>query len=176
MFATHRENDEIAVDIGAHADRSVALPQRLGPARARVAEAELDAIYYPDIGMDPFTYFLAFACMAPLQCTTWGHPVTTGIPNMDAFISCAPAEAPAAERHYSERLVRLPVMSACIRRPELPPRPKRRADFGLGADRHLYICPQSLFKLHPDFDAMLAEILRRDPAGELLFVQGSSAS
>ena len=176
VFATHRENDQIAADIGAHADRSVALPQRLGTARARLAEAELDAIYYPDIGMDPFTYFLAFARLAPLQCTTWGHPVTTGIPNMDAFISCAPAESPGAQRHYSERLVRLPVMSVCIRRPELPPRPKHRADFGLDADRHLYICPQSLFKVHPEFDAILAEILRRDPAGELLFVQGSPPS
>lgn len=176
VFATHRENDEIAADIRRHADRWVALPQRLGPARALIAEAELDAVYYPDIGMDPFTYFLAFARLAPLQCTTWGHPVTTGIPNVDVYISCAPAETAGAERHYSERLVRLPVMSNCIRRPELPPRPKRRADFGLDGNRHLYVCPQSLFKLHPEFDAILAEILRRDQAGELLLIQGAPPS
>ena len=42
---------------------------------------------YLDVGMDPMTYFLAFARLAPVQCVTWGHPVTTGVPNMDYFIS-----------------------------------------------------------------------------------------
>jgi predicted O-linked N-acetylglucosamine transferase (SPINDLY family) len=35
------------------------------------------------------------------------------------------------------------------------------------------VCPQSLFKFHPDFDRVLAEILRRDPAGRLVLVQGA---
>jgi predicted O-linked N-acetylglucosamine transferase (SPINDLY family) len=176
VFSTSREEDEIAHQIRRHADHFVALPQRLQAARALIAEAALDALYYPDVGMDPFTYFLAFARLAPMQCTTWGHPVTTGIPNMDAFISCAPAEAPGAERHYSERLVRLAVMSNYYERPAVPRPLKSRADLGLDERRHLYVCPQTLFKLHPTFDAVLGEILRRDPQGEVLLIEGSPAS
>jgi predicted O-linked N-acetylglucosamine transferase (SPINDLY family) len=176
VFSTSREADEIAHEIRAHADRFVALPQRLEAARALIAEAALDVLYYPDVGMDPLTYFLAFARLAPVQCTTWGHPVTTGIPNMDGFISSTPAEAPGAEQHYSERLVRLSVMSNYYHWPALPARPKSRADLGLDGARHLYVCPQTLFKLHPAFDEMLGEILRRDSEGEVLLIEGAPAS
>ncbi len=42
--------------------------------------SSLDILFYPDLGMTPLTYFLAFARLAPVQCVSWGHPVTTGIP------------------------------------------------------------------------------------------------
>ena len=34
----------------------------------------LDIIFYPDIGMSPTTYFLAFSRFAPVQIVSWGHP------------------------------------------------------------------------------------------------------
>ena len=37
---------------------------------------------------------------------------------------------------------------------------------------HLYVCPQSLFKLHPGFDQVLAGILRTDPEGEIVLLEG----
>jgi len=40
-----------------------------------------------------------------------------------------------------------------------------RADFGLPTDRTLYLMPQSLFKIHPDNDDLLARVLERDPDG-----------
>src|SRR3546814_8369575 len=67
----------------------------------------LDLLLYTDIGMNAFSYFLAFARLAPVQCVTWGHPDTTGIPALDYFISNDLAEPEDAESHYSERLVRL---------------------------------------------------------------------
>ena len=36
----------------------------------------------------------------------------------------------------------------------------------------LYGCPQNLFKLHPDFDAVLAAIAAGDPAGHLILPEG----
>ena len=36
------------------------------------------------------------------------------------------------------------------------------------------MCPQSLFKLHPDNDAVFGEILRRDPRGVLILLEGQS--
>ena len=47
-----------------------------------------------------------------------------------------------------------------------------RDSLGLSETAHLYICPQSLFKLHPGFDQVLAGILRRDPEGEIILLEG----
>src|SRR5205823_12037161 len=89
------------------ADASITLPYDLAAARAKVAEAELDAIFYPDIGMEPFTYYLAFARLARVQFTTLGHPVTTGKANMDYFVSSRHAEPGDAQRFYTERLAEI---------------------------------------------------------------------
>ena len=50
-------------------------------------------------------------------------------------------------------------------------KPKSRAAFGLPEDRTVYICPQSLFKFHPDFDATLAGILRLDGNGTIALLE-----
>ncbi|HEV7367947.1 tetratricopeptide repeat protein [Arenibaculum sp.] len=144
----------------------------LAQARALIAAQELDVLYYTDIGMDPLTYFLAFARLAPVQTLTWGHPDTTGIPNIDWFLTCDAMEPEDAERHYTEPLARLPGPTIWYPRPELPRPAKRRPDFGLPENAHLYVCPQSLFKVHPDFDPVLIELLRRDPLGVLVLIQG----
>ena len=47
---------------------------------------------------------------------------------------------------------------------------RRRRSSSLPANR--YACPQTLFKFHPDFDAALAGILRADPDGVLLLIEG----
>jgi predicted O-linked N-acetylglucosamine transferase (SPINDLY family) len=106
----------------------------------------------------------------------WGHPGTTGIATMDYFISHADIEADDADEHYSERLVRIgrPTFPA-LARPGLPDPLLGRPDFGLPEGVHLYTCPQSLFKLHPDFDALAREILRRDPQGRLVLFAGAQA-
>lgn len=36
-------------------------------ARRAVAQEELDVLVYPDLGMEPLTYFMAFARLAPVQ-------------------------------------------------------------------------------------------------------------
>lgn len=173
LFLSPLKDDETARFIRGNSDRSAVLPARLAEARQAIADLELDILFYQDIGMEPFTYFLAFSRLAPVQCVSFGHPETTGIGNMDAFISSALFEAPGAQDHYSERLELLPDAGtlAYYYRPQ-PAGPARgRADFGLPADAHLYICPQTLFKLHPDFDGMLAQILDADPLARLLLLE-----
>jgi hypothetical protein len=58
--------------------------------------------------MDPATCALAALRLAPLQIAGWGHPVTTGLPTMDLFVSGELLEGQGAERHYREKLIRLP--------------------------------------------------------------------
>ena len=44
-------------------------------------------LIYLDIGMRPMLTQLAALRLAPLQAATWGHPETTGLPEVDAFLS-----------------------------------------------------------------------------------------
>jgi len=173
VLRPRRDGDVLGDAIGHAADRSVEIPDDLYAARDLIGSQRLDILFYPDIGMTPLTYFLAFARLAPVQCVSWGHPVTTGIPNLDYFISAESIEPHDAQSHYSERLIlldRLP--SYYWRPPHHCVAPFTRAEFGLPEDAKLYLCPQSLFKLHPDFDVVLATLLRRDPAARLLLLSG----
>jgi len=149
-------------------EHAIALPFDLPQAREIIAAAELDVLYYTDVGMAAFTYYLAFSRLARVQCVAWGHPDTTGIPTLDYFASCGAMEPAGGERHYSERLARLPGTTLFYHRPEAPSAITRER-LGLPAGR-LYVCPQSLFKFHPDFDAALIDILHRDRDGWLILV------
>jgi protein O-GlcNAc transferase len=172
LFRFPGHDDPFARTIQEGADTAVTLPPRLDLARRMIAEQQLDILFYTDIGMEPLTYFLAFARLAPVQCVTWGHPVTTGIPTIDYFISSVDLETEESEDHYTEKLVRLPRLGVHYERPRAPEPLKDRAAFGLPADAHLYACPQSLFKFHPDFDEILAGILQQDPKGILVLIEG----
>jgi predicted O-linked N-acetylglucosamine transferase (SPINDLY family) len=164
--------DEVSAGLaGAATGGHVQLPDDLSQARSRIAQLRLDALVYLDIGMEVFTLLLAHARLAPVQCVMTGHPVTTGIRNVDHFLSWDLAEPPDAESHYSERLVRLKHGGVCFEEPTLPPSPKSRKALGLPTEGRLCACPVSLIKIHPDLDAAIAEILSRDPEAVILFFQ-----
>lgn len=162
--------DEQSKALDDAADKVVPTPIKLAAARDVIAGETLDILFYPDIGMDPFTYFLAFSRLAPVQMTSWGHPDTTGIPNLDYFLSCQGIEQEGSDAHYSEQLVRLKDPVTYYYKPDALARAFTRADFGLPEQGALYLFPQTIFKIHPDFDRVLGEILQRDPAGHLVLM------
>lgn len=171
---TPSRDDEATARIRAAAHLAVDLNPDIYRARAQIASLELDILFYQDIGMEPISYFLAFARLAPVQCVSFGHPNTTGIPTMDYFISNDLFEPPGAQAHYSERLAllhNLPTL-AYYYKPRLPDCLPSRGAFGLPNEANLYVCPQTLFKLHPDFDAILGGILQRDPSGLVVLIAG----
>lgn len=169
VFTFPHQDDEIRKYYREHVEHWVELPTDLAAARARIAQQRLDVLVYADIGMEPCTYFLGFARLAPVQCVTWGHPVTTGIRNMDYYVSCKDFEPEDAEQFYSEELIRLESPPTYYYRPNFPPR-LPRAHYGLEEERHLYLCPQLIYKFHPDFDALLGGVLRADPQGQLVLI------
>ena len=174
LFVEPVRDDETVRFIRAHCEHSVSLPADLERARGAIADLELDVLFYQDIGMEPFTYFLAFSRLAPVQCTFFGHPDTTGIANMDYFVSSKLFEPPDSRGHYSEELVALDDLgtTAYYYRPP-PPAPATPAELGLPPG-HLYLCPQTLFKIHPELDAMFGAILRADPPGRVVLIEGQS--
>jgi predicted O-linked N-acetylglucosamine transferase (SPINDLY family) len=166
--------DQTAHAIAEAADKVLVLQNDLANARRLVGEMQLDILFYQDIGMDPFTYFLAFSRLAPVQCASFGHPVTTGIRNIDYYISTDLWEPDGADAHYSEVLVRLKNVAsvAYYYRPVFPAYHRSRSYFGLPENSHLYICPQTLFKFHPDFDEIMAGVLRQDADGVVVLIEG----
>ena len=172
VLSVGKHRDPLAARFEAAADRFVQVPRDVAAARRLIADQDLDLLLFTDVGMDALTYTLAFSRMAPVQCATWGHPVTTGSPTMDYFLSSELLELPAADAHYTEELVRLSNLATYYERPPQPEPSDSRAPLGLEEGEHLYVCPQTLYKLHPEFDPLLAEILRRDPDARLVLIEG----
>ena len=137
----------------------------------RLHELDADLLLYPELGMDYRTLALAALRVAPHQVCAWGHPVTTGLPTIDTFLSCADMEPTDAPHHYTERLLTLPGLGTRYLSPDIPARAARAA-LGLPPRGTLYLIPQSLFKLHPDNDSIFVDIVRNDVESILVFFTG----
>ncbi len=144
------------------------LPKSIRAAQEVIAQAKLDILIYPDIGMDAMTHYLAMARLAPYQCCLQGHPETTGIDTIDYVISSRAYEPPHADANYGETLLCHHGIDTIFTPPTPPDRWLSREEMGLPLDRKLYVCPMAIQKIHPDFDAALADILARDPQATLL--------
>ncbi|MDE0809240.1 MAG: hypothetical protein OSB69_07900 [Alphaproteobacteria bacterium] len=164
-------HDEVSQRIDTAAKHVIQLPGSLARAQEAVADAKLDALLYTDIGMEPFTYFLAFARLAPLQFVTWGHPVTTGLESLDGYISADLFEPDTGDAHYTEGLRRMKHILMYYEPPNIA-MTATKSDFGLSESAPAYVCPQNIFKLHPEFDGWLADILRADPSGRVVLIEG----
>ncbi len=97
VFRFPRSEDPMSRAIAMAADRTITLPPHLLAAREQIAQERLDVLLYTDVGMDSLPYYLAHGRLAPVQCVTWGHPLTTGLPTIDYFISSVDLE-PSARR------------------------------------------------------------------------------
>ena len=161
-------NEWVADDTRTIAAASSAFRHLAGRPQLAIAEQviadQLDILVYPELGMHPETFALAALLLAPVQCAGWGHPVTTGQPEIDWFISCEAMEPEGAQAHYRERLALLPGLGTRYAMPRAD-EAGSRADFGIPADATAYFVPQSIFKIHPENDALLAEVLARDANG-----------
>src|SRR5204863_8464277 len=91
----------------------------------------------------------------------------------DRYFTCAAMEPRDAQEHYGEHLVGLPGLGVSYAMPEMAP-PFERDKLRLPGDRRIYVCPQSLFKIHPGMDALFAKLLAADPGGVIAFFQAPS--
>ncbi len=164
--------DGLARRLAARADRfhhcAMWRPSRLAPL---IRDDALDVLMYPELGMGEVTFALAALRLAPLQCAGWGHPVTTGHDTVDVFFSVAAMEPDDAAKHYTERLVPLPGIGTHYVAPSMPAMTSRQS-IGLPARGPLLLCPQSLFKIHPENDTLFARVLDALPGASLVVFEG----
>lgn len=169
-YHTRPHRDAVTAEAERLADRFVHGSAPLEVWRATILGDAPHVLVLPEIGMDPVTAQLAAQRLARVQCASWGHPVTSGLPTIDYFLSSALMEPPGAEAHYTERLIRLPNLSFDYEPPQPVPA-AGRDELGLDADAVVYWCCQSLFKYLPGCDAVFPRIAAAvGPACRFLFV------
>jgi hypothetical protein len=159
------------------------LPQDIGICAKAIREADLDILVYPETGMDPISYFLSYARLAPVQASWYVHPDTTGILAVDYFLS-SDVELPDADNYYSEKLVRFHGLGTFFvdtyanytqvqqlsPRTALLDRAKLIEFLNVPRLAHLYVVPHSLYKLHGSFDEVLSKILLQDRLGYIIIL------
>ncbi len=169
-FHTGRRADRVTARAAGLCDRFVqGLPSK-SAWREAIAGAAPDVLLYPEIGMDAVVGWLAPQRLAPVQCTAWGHPETTGMPTVDYFLSSDLMEPPDGEAHYTERMVRLPRLGLHYTPHETPPQAIDRAALGLDLAVPIFWSGQSLFKYLPQYDWMFPRIAQAVGACRFVFV------
>lgn len=136
----------------------------------QIISDQLHILVFIDIGMHAPTTQIAGLRLAPIQCTTWGHPVTTGLSTIDYFLSSDLMEPENAQEHYSEKLICLPNIGVVYAKPAIPKPTKSRAQFHLQENAVVYLSCQSLQKYLPQYDYIFAEIARRVSQAQFVFL------
>ncbi|MBN8480270.1 MAG: tetratricopeptide repeat protein [Xanthomonadales bacterium] len=131
-----------------------------------IRSAQLDVLVYLEIGMDSRQSVLGSLRLAPVQCAAYGHPATTGLHGIDVFLGADAAEPAGAQAHYRERLERLPGLGVAF---EPPPPAGDGTWLPRSPGRPTLMCLQSLFKLVPAFDDLLARIVAATDATVVFF-------
>ena len=146
------------------------LPKKFKDKQKIISEQGLDILFYPEIGLSLDLYYLSFIRLAKYQITSWGHPETTGNNTIDYFLTSKLIEAQGSEKNFSENLLYsnylpmyyyIPIIKNELKKDEL-------------SKNNIYSCPQTLFKIHPDFDDVLGSILKEDKNAILYFIKDSN--
>jgi predicted O-linked N-acetylglucosamine transferase (SPINDLY family) len=131
---------------------------------------KLDILIFTEIGLDPIVNLLSCLHLAPIQCTTWGQPTTSGSPSIDYFLSSDLMEADNGEEHYSEKLVRLPNLGFSIESRIMPILNKERSDFDIRDNSVVYLCCQAMFKYLPQHDYIFPSIAQHNKLAQFVFI------
>jgi len=172
MFPFAAELDPMSAYLGAYADHVHPTTYGLEAIAETIRAADLDLLVHLSIGMDPLSMQLGALHLAPVQCVSWGHPVSTGLTAIDYFISVDSMEPADGNMHYSERLVTLPGVGVAIAETHPSEKTMARIDFGLPERVPVFLSLQSLFKYLPQHDGLYARIARELPDAVFVFVEG----
>ena len=141
---------------------------------SRISEDKLDILVYWDIGMDPKVQILASLRLVPIQSITWGHPVTSGLKNIDYFFSSELMEKKESQKYYSEKLINLPGIGTDYNHPDLSNIKKTNSI--KKTNKIIFLNFQSLFKLLPQDDHVFLDIQQKEPNCQFWFFEAKNES
>jgi protein O-GlcNAc transferase len=166
------ENDAFTDFMNKNADHVLCLSGDIKSQLMQLIALQLNVLVYTDIGMEMQNYFLAMYRCANVQIVFWGHPDTTGINEIDYYLlSSGIKEHLPSNEYYSEKLIILSRLPSYYEPMSLPVGEVTREELGLPRHSKLYGCPQTLFKIHPDFDEVLLKICERDKNAMIVFIE-----
>jgi protein O-GlcNAc transferase len=161
---------ELTLEFRQYSDRFYFLGNDILNIRAQILQDQLHILMFPAIGMELEILQLASQQLAPIQCTSWCHPVTTGLSSIQYFLSSELMEPEQAQTQYSEELVLLPNIGISYAQPQVPILTMTRSDFGIPDQAVVFLCCQNLTKYQPQHDYIFMEIARAVPAAKLVFL------
>lgn len=153
----------------------IVLPPSMQNKIKRIQNEQLDILFHFEIGSDAINYFLPYFPLAQHQISSMGLPITSGVPAVKHFLSGIHLETLPTNRHYSETCHLMSTMPVYFYHPKLSEPLKSKAELNLPEDKTIYLCPQTLNKIHPSFIPILAEILLNDEAGMIGMISGHDA-
>ena len=143
------------------------LPAKFEDKQKIIVNENLDILFYPEIGLSLEIYYMSFIKLATYQITSWGHPETTGNKMIDYFLTSKLIESEGSERYFSEKLLyadHLPMYY-------YPPDIKNNLQKSELTKNNIYSCPQTLFKIHPEFDEIIGKIQKKDKNAKIYFIK-----
>jgi predicted O-linked N-acetylglucosamine transferase (SPINDLY family) len=161
VFSLGAQRDSMTQRAAAEVDHFEQEPRAVAEWARLIEHRQLDALIFPEVGMDADTLALAALRLAPRQFASWGHPETTGMPTIDCYLSAEGFEPPDADSHYTEQLIRLPNLGVHYQPHAVTPTPVDFAQYGIPGDVPVFICPGTPFKYRPQDDDVLVDIACR---------------
>jgi protein O-GlcNAc transferase len=161
-----------------------------------LTDLHLDILVFADVLSEPMNHFLLHSRFARIQIAFWGNPITSGSHHVDYFMSADFMEhpfrtrIPVEQEPYSEQVILTPGQGIWYYHPQSAEMKQcdksiaqnlphidtttffTREHFNLHPDWFVFLCPQSVFKLHPLFDQVVAAILRASPVAHVVFTSG----
>ena len=152
------------------------IPHDLTTLCQQIIADQLDILVFLDLSMSPISNQAAALRLAPIQCMLWGHPVTSGLPTIDYYLSSDLLEPTNAQTYYREQLIKLPNIGIYFPTPEPIKLTKTRQDYGLKEGAIVYLSCQSLFKYLPQYDFVFPAIAQQVPNAQFIFIAAASCT
>jgi predicted O-linked N-acetylglucosamine transferase (SPINDLY family) len=141
----------------------------------------LDALVILDPCTDIYTYCIGLYRCAPLQLTTWGHPETSGSPNIDYYITSKYFEKQTDNIYYEKPYIMNSLSFYYynlqntygfdpIEMFNNTSQITLRQGFSLPENGHIYGILSTPFKFHPSFDKIIDTILLQDTNGYVVIL------
>ncbi len=150
--------------------RNCFLPSNFNEKQKIILKESLSILFYPEIGLSLELYYLSFIKLANYQITSWGHPETTGNSSIDYFLTSKLIETGEAQKNFSEKLIHLDYLPMYYYTPLI----KNKIDKTELSRNNIYSCPQTLQKLHPNFDSIIGKIFAQDSKAEIYFIKDAN--
>lgn len=153
--------------------RVIILPNCPQMAAKTILSDQLDLMFYPDLGMNSFSYILALSKLALVQVTSLGHGSTSGIKSIDYYITHA-NEPKKSDLEYTEDLIRFRRLPFNFAIPKIDETNINLKNVINSKSRFYIGLIQSLAKIHPSYDEILESILSKIDNSYLVLITDKS--